>query len=103
MQRVRDCKEILINTHRHPHPQVYDPSPQTLLRKIKFRFAFIHEYTSTDTGQHCSEISFACKTWKSQNWEELGTVSKTSSSSRPHDAPGGKTKQTLPPRYGKES
>lgn len=88
MQTVRNCKEILINTHRHPHPQVCDPSSQTLLRKSKFSFAFIREETSTRTGQHYSAISFACKTWKSQNWAEFGTVSKTSSSPRPHDAPG---------------
>lgn len=32
-----------------------------------------------------SEMSFACKTWKSQNWEELGTISKTSSSPHLHN------------------
>ena len=54
--------------------------------KIKFRFAFICKYTSTYIRQHCSEISCACKTWKSQNWEELGTVSKMKSSSPTHNA-----------------
>lgn len=54
----------------------------------------MRKYTSTYRGQHCNEISCARKTWKSQNWEELGTVSKKRISSPPHNAP--RVKQSMP-------